>query len=115
MFTKSLALLLALVLPGVASADSVVDMCSDSGREASVCHCAAERLLLEVGAEDYSLYERVGISYRDNLGSGMSTGEAWDAAVKDQATDTSGGFVNSLQTTNQVGKAHRKAMDSCAP
>ena len=114
MLSRICGLSFALALPGAALADSDFDKCVDTGAEEALCRCASERLLLEVGADEYTRYERVGVSYRDNLGSGMSEGDAWDAAVKDQATETSGGFANSLQIANQVGKAHRMAMKACA-
>jgi hypothetical protein len=93
-----------------ASADAVEDMCRKSDE---VCACAAKQLKSDVGDDDYELYAAVGAAYIANQASGMQAGDAWDAAVKAESGRHGLGFTDTLNRTNAIGKAHRKAMKAC--
>ena len=108
---KKLFTVIALFCASNVMADSVVDMCSDSDK---ICTCAASKLKAEVGDKDYTLYEAIGAAYIANQSKGMGMGDAWDAAVKAEAGKRGSTFVNTLGTTNSIGKAHRKAIKSCS-
>ena len=102
------------VMQGPAAADSVGDMCRDSGRPPDICRCAAARLLDEVGRDRYGLYEAVGAAYRANKARGMGMGDAWNAAVKLEAERRGKGYIDTLNRTNKLGQAHSKAIKGCA-
>lgn len=106
----SVGVLIALGVSS-ATADSVEDMCHKSNK---ICACAAGQLKSDVGDDDYSLYEAVGAAYLANQASGMKMEEAWDAAVRAEASRRGVGFFDILGRTNAVGKAHRKAIKACA-
>ena len=93
-----------------AMADSVEDMCSGSDK---VCACAASKLKSEIGDDDYGLYEAIGTAYIANKAKGMGLGDAWDAAVKAEASKRGDGFTKTLSKTNSIGSAHSKAIKSC--
>ena len=86
-------------------------MCSKSDK---ICACAASQLKNEVGADDYALYEAIGADYIANQSKGMGMGDAWDAAVKVEATKRGSSSTKILSKTNAIGKAHRKAIKTCA-
>jgi len=93
-----------------AMADSVVDMCSKSDK---ICTCAASQLKEGVGVDDYALYEAIGTAYIANQAKGMNRGDAWDAAVKVEATKRGTTSTKILSNTNSIGRAHNKAIKSC--
>jgi len=93
-----------------AQADSVMGMCTDSDK---VCTCAADKLKSEVGADDYALYETIGTAYIANQAKGMDMGDAWDAAVKVEASKRGSTSTKILSKTNSLGRAHNKAIKSC--
>ncbi|NNJ98601.1 MAG: hypothetical protein HKP12_15745 [Gammaproteobacteria bacterium] len=105
---------MSVVLASIASAaiaDSVEDMCKKSSE---ICSCAARQLKSDVGDADYGLYEAVGSAYIASQATGMSMGDAWDAAVKAESNQRGSGFGETLSKTNAIGKAHRKAIRACA-
>ena len=104
-------LLLVAGLTGVASADSVVSMCKNTD---DVCKCASARLKADAGDETYALYEAIGAAFLTNRSGGMGMGDAWDAAVKAESTKRAASFVETMQQTNAIGQAHRKAIKCCA-
>lgn len=99
---------------GSVYADAVDDMCLESKQTGDLCSCASARLKSDVGDADYALYEATGKAYSAKKAAGMGMGDAWDAAVKAQATQRGEGFVETLNRTNSIGKAHRRAMKDCA-
>ena len=107
---KLLISLLAIFFSCSAMADSVVEMCRDSDK---ICACAADLLKSEVGDDDYTLYETIGAAHIANQANGMGVSDAWDAAVKVEATRRGSTSTNILSKTNLIGKAHRKAINSC--
>ena len=107
---KLLIPILALFFSCSAIADSVVDMCSKSDK---ICACAADLLKSEVGGDDYALYETIGAAYIANQAKGMNRGDAWDAAVKVEATSRSTTSTKILNKTNSIGMTHNKAIKSC--
>lgn len=94
-----------------ATADSVEDMCQQPDE---ICVCAARQLKSEMGNDNYDLYETIGVAYIANKANGMNMGDAWDAAVKAEANKRGTGFAKTLKQTNAIGKAHRKAINSCS-
>lgn len=107
---KTIILVITIFCTNSAIADSVVDMCSKSDK---ICACAASQLKEDVGADDYALYEAIGTDYIANQAKGMDMGSAWDAAVKVEATKRGSTSTKILSKTNSIGKAHRKAINSC--
>ena len=107
---KKIMCLLIAFCTSNAMADSVKDMCSDSDK---ICTCAASQLKSEVGEDDYSLYEAIGAAYIANQAKGMGMGDAWDAAVKVEASKRGSSSTKILSKTNSIGNAHRKAITSC--
>ncbi len=93
-----------------AFADAVHDMCADPDR---VCRCAASQLRAEVGDQDYALYEAISSAYLSNKNTGMNMVEAWDAAVKAESERQTNSFVDTLNRSNKIGRAHRKAIAAC--
>jgi hypothetical protein len=85
-------------------------MCSKS---AEVCACATEQFRESVSADDYKTYENVGASYLANKAKGVGMGEAWDTAVKAEAAKQGKSFSALMTETNELGKAHRKAIKGC--
>jgi hypothetical protein len=111
MTTATCMFVLAIVPPAsVAATDSVVSMCKKTD---DVCKCAAGKLKAEIGSDKYALYEAVGAEYLKNKSGGMGMGDAWDAAVKSVSQKRGAGFVTTMNETNEIGKAHRKAIKSC--
>ena len=110
-----LVLILSLVTTVISHAgqDGAYDMCAERGKPSGVCECASERLKSEIG-DDYALYASIGSVYLANKQAGMAMGDAWDAAVKSVAGQRGSSFTTTLQQTNDIGKAHRKAMKNCA-
>jgi hypothetical protein len=112
MTTSTCMFILALVpLASIAATDSVVSMCKKTD---DICKCAAEKLKADIGSDNYALYDAVGAEYLNNKSSGMGMGDAWDAAVKSVSQERGAGFVATMNETNEIGKAHRKAIKSCA-
>lgn len=107
---KILFTVIAIFSISSAMADSVLEMCTKSDK---ICACAASKLKSEVGDDDYGLYEAIGAAYIDNKANGMGLGDAWDAAVKAEASKRSGSFTKTLSMTNSIGSAHRKVIKSC--
>ena len=109
----SICILMAMMSLGInhAMADSVIDMCK---KKADVCACAAKQLKADIGDEKYMLYEAIGMKYIANKKNGMGMGDAWDAAVRDEAGKRGKSFVETLNQTNEIGKTHRKAMKGCS-
>lgn len=108
-FVVSGAILLSFSSFGV-SADGVNDMCVDSKK---ICECAARQLNSEVGEKGYALYESIGAVYLANKEAGMNMVEAWDAAVTVESDKLGKNFVDTLSTSNNIGSAHRKAIEAC--
>ena len=108
---ERILLVISLIFTNSAIADSVVDMCSKSDK---ICACAASQLKEEVGTDDYALYEAIGADYIANQAKGMNRGDAWDAAVKDEATKRGSTSTKILSKTNSIGRAHSKAIKSCS-
>ena len=108
---SAVAMTASLLTIDSATADSVEDMCLHSDE---ICVCAARQLKTEVGNDNYDLYEAIGLAYIANKTNGMNRGDAWDAAVKAESNKRGTGFAKTLNQTNAIGKAHRKAINSCA-
>ncbi|WP_424929917.1 hypothetical protein [Amaricoccus tamworthensis] len=100
-----------MLLPGMALADGVSDMCRERDDEA-VCACASERLLAEVGDEDYGLYEAIGATYMTRMAAGEGRSEAWTAASQEVAA-ARGIEGSTISRTNDIGRAHRDAIKAC--
>ncbi len=107
---KTIILVISIFCINSAIADSVVDMCSKSDK---ICACAADLLKSQVGDDDYVLYETIGVAYIANQAKGMKRGDAWDAAVKVEATKRGSTSTKILSKTNSIGRAHNKAIKSC--
>ena len=108
---ERILLVISLIFTNSAIADSVVDMCSKSDK---ICACAASQLKEEVGTDDYALYEAIGADYIANQAKGMNRGDAWDAAVKVEASKRDSTSTKILSKTNSIGRAHSKAIKSCS-
>ena len=108
---KTIFLVITIFCINSANADSVVDMCSKSDK---ICACAASQLKEEVGTDDYALYEAIGADYIANQAKGMNRGDAWDAAVKVEASKRDSTSTKILSKTNSIGRAHSKAIKSCS-
>ena len=107
---KLLIPILALFFSYSAMADSVVDMCRNSDK---ICACASDLLKSDIGDDDYALYETIGAAYIANQAKGWIEGDAWDAAVKVEATRRGSTSTKILSKTNSIGRAHNKAIKSC--
>ena len=107
---KLLITVLALFFSYSAMADSVVDMCRDSDK---ICACASDLLKSDIGDDDYALYETIGAAYMANQAKGMNMGDAWDAAVKVEATSRGTTSTKILNKTNSIGRAHNNAIKAC--
>ena len=107
---KLLIPILALFFSYSAMADSVVDMCRDSDK---ICACASDLLKSDIGDDDYALYETIGAAYIANQAKGMNMGDAWDAAVKVEATRRGTTSTKILNKTNSIGRAHNNAIKAC--
>lgn len=103
--------LAVLMLPGLALADGVSDMCLERYDEAA-CACASERLLAEVGDEDYGLYEAIGAAHLTRMAAGEGRSEAWTAASQEVAA-ARGIAGSTISRTNVIGRAHRDAIKAC--
>ncbi|HEC27855.1 MAG TPA: hypothetical protein ENI67_10705 [Gammaproteobacteria bacterium] len=108
---KRLFIVIAVFSTSSALADSVKDMCLGPDK---VCTCAASKLKSEIGDEDYVLYEAIGTSYIANKSKGMSMEDAWDAAVKAEASKRGAGFIKTLNKTNSFGSELNNAIISCS-
>lgn len=106
----------AVAVLGVANAeaDSVQDMCLDWQKSHEICECGARQLKLQVGDDDYALYEAVAAVYIVNKAQGIDMGGAWDDAVNKESANRGTSFISTLQQTNTMGKAHNKAIKGCA-
>jgi hypothetical protein len=97
---------------GALAADSVDAMCLELDAE-DVCACASEALLAEIGPDDYAIYEAIGADYVERLAAGEDRGDAWTAASRPVADRLGISGSELMRRTNDLGKAHREAMESC--
>ena len=105
------------VLPAAgagANPAGVTALCTNAGGATTLCTCASERLLSDVGPDEFALYGRVGAAYLAKRGSGMKMGEAWNGAVGEEASRQGAGNTAILGVTNDIGRAHQEAIKSCA-
>ncbi len=103
--------IVVMLLPVVVHADGVSDMCLERYDEAA-CACASERLLAEIGDEDYGLYEAIGAAYLMRMAAGEGRSEAWTAASQEIAAER-GIAGSTISRTNDIGRAHRDAIKAC--
>ena len=97
-----------LLLAPVAQAeqDAILEMCIDANETVRTCECASEKLQEQIGAEPYAAYGRLGRNYLTGMAQDKSRADAWDDARAEEGLD--------LETTNEWGKAHLKAIGDCA-
>ena len=107
------AVFLFVLSAPLAAQDAVTGMCLDMRRTPAECDCASDQLRRAAGDEAYSLYDQVGARYRASLEQGVAMSDAWDSAVKAAAEARGTSFVVTLNETNKLGRAHRKAMKAC--
>ncbi|AZQ67639.1 hypothetical protein EF888_11150 [Silicimonas algicola] len=98
----------------VAAFADTTGMCLNmAGMTDDRCACATEALAGEVKAEALNLYDAVGTRYLEKLSSGQAMVEAWDGAIAETASERGVDRHSLLETTNDVGKAHRTAILAC--
>jgi hypothetical protein len=96
-----------------ASADTTGMCLNMAGMTDERCACATEALAGEVEADALNLYDVVGTRYLEKLSSGQLMVEAWDGAIEETASERGMDRRALLETTNDIGKAHRTAILGC--
>ena len=112
--TRSLPWLLAVaLLAGRAQAqDGVAAMCAELASP-DACACASEALLSEIGPQDFDLYDTIGGDYVERMARGESRVDAWNAASATAAAEAGIAPRALMSRTNEIGAAHRAAIDTC--
>jgi hypothetical protein len=90
----------------------VTAMCLALSDEAA-CSCATERLRQDVGAEDFAVYDTIGVDYTSRRAGGEAMADAWEAASGTVAAEIGLSTSELRQRTNAVGRAHRDAIRGC--
>ena len=112
--TKVVILAAFMVSSAHSASSDTTGMCLNmAGMTDERCACATEALAGEVEADALNLYDAVGTRYLEKLSSGQAMVEAWDGAIEEAASETSMDRRTLLETTNDIGKAHRTAILGC--
>jgi hypothetical protein len=112
--SAALALLVATAAAAPARAqDGVAAMCAELAPP-EVCDCASADLLGQIGADDFALYDAIGTDYLARMADGVDRGDAWTAASAVVAADAGLSPRQLMDRTNDIGRAHRDAIDACA-
>lgn len=91
--------------------EGVQILCVESFPE-EACTCATEALAQAIDAEDFALYDAIGLAFGDERAAGAAYVPAWDAASAAVGqTMAAGGNLTSR--TNAIGRAHRDAIRAC--
>jgi hypothetical protein len=108
-----LALLAVTAVPANAQ-DGVAAMCAELAPP-EVCDCASAALLGQIGADDFALYDAIGADYLDRMADGAERADAWTAASEVVAADAGLSPRELMDRTNDIGRAHRDAINTCTP
>lgn len=106
------ALLILTTLP--AGAGELADTCVIRDQlDLATCGCIEEALQAELSPDDLATYMRIGEGYFDAVNAGLPREEAWDNAVKTEATAQGIGFITLLTRTNEIGRFHADSIRFC--
>jgi hypothetical protein len=116
------ALFISLGVLGLATVpswtqESIVTMCEMTNQGASddgkICVCALNAVRDQLSSDEFGIYADVGTQYLKNLADGLDRADAWDLAAKTVGNEHELSFVDVLEITNPIGRAHAKAMKDC--
>ncbi|MEM1385624.1 MAG: hypothetical protein AAF713_02840 [Pseudomonadota bacterium] len=105
--------LVLMSVAGAASADGVDDFCGANGVPKPVCACATERLVPDIGQDDYALYHRVGGIAAELRGLDVDADAAWIAALRKEAARSGADPDYVRIRAENVARAHRALIALC--
>lgn len=105
---------LVVALPGAVAAADTTGMCLDrTGTGDAQCQCATEALTEEIGEEEASTYNAVGVLYLDGKANGQEEEAAWDSAIETVAGQNDTDQAELLERMNAAREAHDDAIKTC--